>query len=160
MIENAKQIYKDWYFTEKTARVPKTQIEMCAKIKVSRQAAILWQKEFDRKDSHYRPKTDVEELEEKLFGLAKDGRNPKYAELWLKMKGELNNSGGEKIEFSVADKQRIAIEVIRGLREMLERDGGVCPVCSERKILRKTVCVGTEPEHAENREVETLGVSA
>lgn len=63
-----------------------------------------------------------------------------------------------KVEFTIADRQQAAADLIEGLRRETETTG-ICVVCGQRKALRLESCSNPEPEHTKDSEVATVAVS-
>ena len=63
-----------------------------------------------------------------------------------------------RVEFTPTDRIRQARELRDELRRELDESGS-CPLCGFSKVLRHEVCLDTESEHSEDREVAALGLS-
>jgi len=64
-----------------------------------------------------------------------------------------------KVEFTVNDRQEVAI----GLLDALRREGqdtGICPICGQHKALRTNVLLSPKPEQENGGEVAALAVPA
>lgn len=84
--------------------------------------------------------------------------NAQVFRTFAQLANELVEKRGEKLAVvSTADRIRVATELRDGLRREFQ-DTGSCPICNFHKALRHEVCVDTEPEQSEDREVAALGL--
>ena len=143
-------------------RVPKTQKELAKSLDTTEQTIIniknrLKQAKDDATGDEFA--NYMVELKRLIFSRKGTSNDRKlYAQIkgWLVEKSKIEH----EFELDATSYNRIAKEVTERLREGYKQWGGICPMCGQHQALRNKSHLDTEPEHAENREVATLAVSA
>jgi len=100
---------------------------------------------------------ELEQMMRAIYDAGMNGKNSRYAQLWLEVEGHLKKEKVERVEITPEEYLRIS----RKLNDSLAgefKSTGICPVCHQRSLLDEELRVSTERESAEDREVASVGV--
>ena len=140
--------------------IPRTMKAISKHLGKHEQTCYGWKKAF-RGNGGYNSdeylETQNKTVDEALIKACEKG-SPQALMTYFKRTGKIVEKREDTLTVvSTADRIRIARELRDGLRREWE-DAGSCPICFQSKALRHEVCVDTESEYGENREVATLGL--
>ena len=133
---------------------------------IHQQTASNWARSY--RDGGYKQHTNPEEylaantvnVNSALISACNKG-NAAALNTYYKLTGKLDADKVEqKFELSIAEKQQLATEFLEALRRNHAELGGLCPVCGKSEAFCLETRMGTEPEHTETREVDSVAVPA
>ena len=152
-----EEIIKKWLSAPLKDRKPYTLDDLCVYLKINAEEIEVYKKKIEGK-WEFEKLSKNEKYMAKLEELAMSGRNPRYMELLLKIKGVYKEKSEVKVDFSISPDEFVRRN-LRAETELSLEGYRVEKVPAESTLLSKKLRLGAGQDSTGDSDVETVAAS-